>query len=297
MIKPPNLQQGDTIGIVSSARKISSQEIQPAIDILEGWGYKVHAGETIGAEHNQFAGGDELRTGDLQKMLDDENIKAILFAKGGYGTVRIVDQLNFEAFVKTPKWIIGYSDITVLHAHIHSNFQIPTIHASMASQLADIEEEARISLQKLLAGEEIEYSFNQHDLNREGNAQGIMVGGNLSLLHTLSGTSSEMDLTGKILFLEDLDEYLYHIDRMMMNLKRAGKLKDLAGLVVGGLTEMNDNDVPYGWSAEEIINHTIADYSYPVCFGFPAGHIKNNTAFILGSEIKLKVSGDGSVLS
>lgn len=300
MITPHYLQQGDTVGIIAPARKISIQEIQPAVAIFKKWGLKVVLSENLFKENHQFAGTDEERTADLQKMLDDTSIKAIFCARGGYGTLRIIDKINFTLFQKNPKWLIGFSDITVLHAHIHAQCGIETIHAAMpinfkclTSTLFKEGEEktsAIETLRKTLFGEKINYQISAHPLNRKGTAEGILVGGNLSLLYALQGSISALDTKNKILFIEDLDEYLYHIDRIMLSLKRAEKLKHLAGLIVGGMSEMKDNSIPFGKTAEEIIRETVNEFDYPVCFGFPAGHIEDNRAIILGRKIKLTVT-------
>lgn len=284
------LSIGDSIGIVSTARKITKNELLPAIKLLEEWGLKPVLGNSIGAEENQFAGTDNLRAADFQQMLDDPNIKAIWCARGGYGTVRIIDQLDFSKFKKSPKWIIGYSDITVLHSHIH-NFGIETIHANMCMEIGIKTEATRNSIKTVLFGEKHQVSFASElpTLNRNGIAKGKLVGGNLSLLYSLIGSPSAIDSSGKILFIEDLDEYLYHIDRMMINLKRSGMLQDLNGLIVGGMSDMRDNAIPFGKTAEEIVLDAVKEYNYPVCFNFPAGHIDDNRALIMGREVQLTV--------
>lgn len=287
MTSPPYLIKGDKIGIVASARKISREELKPSTDILTSWGLEVVLGKNLFNDNHQFSGTDNERAEDLQTMLDDTSIKAIISARGGYGTVRIIDLLRFDTFKKHPKWIIGYSDITVLHSHIHQ-LGIKTIHGTMPINFLK-NQEATETLRKTLFNEPFDYTFDSHPLNRKGTAQGELIGGNLSLLVALSGSSSEMDTKGKILFIEDLDEYLYHVDRMMMNLKRAGKLSELAGLIVGGMTEMKDNAIPFGKSAEEIIMDAVKDYQFPVCFNFPAGHCDRNLSLILGREVKMKV--------
>jgi muramoyltetrapeptide carboxypeptidase len=225
---------------------------------------------------------------DLQTMLNDPLIKAVISARGGYGTVRIVDKIDFSQFKKTPKWIVGYSDITVLHSHVN-NLKIETLHATMPVNFTK-NLEATESLRKALFGENLNYQIEAHPMNKKGGAQGIVVGGNLSLIYALTGSVSDIDTNGKILFIEDLDEYLYHIDRMMMNLKRSGKLSNLAGLIVGGMTDMKDNTIPFGKTAEEIIIDAVKEFNYPVCFNFPAGHVDKNMAIYLGREAKLKVA-------
>jgi muramoyltetrapeptide carboxypeptidase len=285
---PPFLKSGDAIGIVATARKVSLEEINPAISILEEWGLIPVIGKTIGLMENQFAGNDLERMEDLQRMLDDDNIKAIILARGGYGTVRIIDQLDFTDFIKHPKWICGFSDVTVLHSHINMNFNIATIHSPMCFNFPKAVE--LNTLKKALIGDELKYIIPSDELNIKGNAMGELIGGNLSILYSLVGSKSDINTDGKILFLEDLDEYLYHIDRMMMNLKRSGKLANLKGIIVGGMTDMKDNTIPFGKTAEEIILDAVKEYDYPVCFSFPAGHVGNNSALIMGGMVSLDVN-------
>jgi muramoyltetrapeptide carboxypeptidase len=292
MITPPYLKPGDKVAIIATARKVSFAEMEPAIAQLKSWGLKVLTGNFLTAEYNQFAGTDEERIADMQHMLDDAEVKAIFCARGGYGSVRIIDRLDFTHFMTSPKWIVGYSDITVFHSHINRNFGMETLHAIMpinfpheGGKTPSIE-----SLRKALFGEDIEYRFASHPLNRNGVVSGEVIGGNLSMLYSLSASASDIDTEGKILFIEDVDEYLYHIDRMMMNLKRSGKLSHLAGLVVGGLTGMNDNTIPYGLTPEKIIAEAVAECDYPVCFNFPAGHQDNNFALIMGRQAELSVA-------
>ena len=219
-------------------------------------------------EHHQYAGTDEQRIQGFQELLDNDAVKAIICARGGYGCVRIIDKLNFAGFEARPKWITGYSDLTVFHSHIHTNFGVETLHATMAIYVPTNTDDALGKLQKGLVGEKISYKVTTHELNRKGKARGIITGGNLSIVYALSGSVSDIDTRGKILFIEDLEEYLYHIDRMMMQLKRSGKLSNLAGLIVGGMNNMNDNAVPFGKSAYEIISEAVSGYNYPVCFNF-----------------------------
>lgn len=291
MITPQTLKNGDAVGIVSTARKITKEEVKPALQLLEKWGLRAVLGKTIGAEENQFAGSDGLRAEDFQQMLDDPEIKAIWCARGGYGTVRLVDWLDFSAFKKNPKWIIGYSDVTVLHSHIH-NLGFETFHAQMCLEIENKTPEARESIRKVLFGEAyiVEFIGNGAAINAGAqNIKGELIGGNLSVLYSLCGSASEMKTDGKILFIEDLDEMLYHLDRMMMNLKRSGFLKNLKALIVGGMTEMKDNKVYFGKTAEEIIVDLVREYNYPVILNFPAGHIGDNRALILGREVELKI--------
>lgn len=287
-IQPPYLKPGDTIGIVAPARKISAEELAPAIETLQSWGLKVKLGKNIYGIQNQFSGSDDQRRADFQSMLSDGDVKAILSARGGYGAVRIIDGLDFSAFTKNPKWVIGFSDITVFHSHIHTHYNIETLHAIMPVNFKkDIE--SLDLLRKALFGEEISYSIDAHPLNRKGESKGQLVGGNLSLIYALASTPSDINTDGKILFLEDIDEYLYHIDRMMMQLKRSGKLTKLKGLVIGGFSDMKDNVIPFGKNAEEIILDAVKEYNYPVCFGFPAGHRDKNYLLYLGREVDFSV--------
>lgn len=294
LIQPPFLKKGDKIAIIASARKISLEELQPAIEVFQSWGLEVVLGKNLFRAEHQFSGSDEERAEDLQAALNDDSVRAVISARGGYGTMRIIDKIDFAKFRSQPKWVIGYSDITVLHSHIH-NFGIETLHATMPINFM-VNAEAVESMRKILFGEKMIYHFEKHPLNRNGNAEAEIVGGNLSLLYALTGSSSSVHTKGKILFIEDLDEYLYHIDRMMVSLKRYGKLADLAGLVVGGMTEMKDNAIPFGKNAEEIILDAVKEYNYPVAFNFPAGHVDRNLAFVLGKVVKLEVGEKGSIL-
>ena len=288
MIQPRYLQKNDTVAIVSTARKITLEEIKPAIKLLESWNLNVVIGETIGLEENQFAGNDEERTTDFQKMLDNPKIKAIWCARGGYGTVKIIDKLDFTKFKKQPKWIIGYSDITVLHNHIH-NFGIETLHATMPLNVLKNSKQAIETLNKSLFGKLLTYEIPSYKENKTGIASGELIGGNLSVLYSLLGSKSTINTDGKILFIEDLDEYLYHIDRMLMNLKRNDYFKNLKGLIVGGMTDMHDNSIPFGKNAKEIILDVVSEFYFPVVFDFPAGHLDDNNALVLGREVRLEV--------
>jgi muramoyltetrapeptide carboxypeptidase len=293
---PDYLKEGDKIGIVASARKVTEQDMAPCINILESWELEVVLGENIYAAQDQYAGSDQMRTGDLQTMLDDSSIKGILFARGGYGSVRMVDLVDFYAFSQNPKWLIGYSDVTVFHSHMHALYDVETVHGPMAINFTE-NKEGIVALKQVLFGDAPAFEMDRHKKNREGIGQGMLVGGNLSLLYSLKGSISDIETAGRILFIEDLDEYLYHIDRMMMNLKRSGMLSNLQGLVIGGMTDMNDNDIPFGKTAEEIITDVVSDFDYPVCFNFPAGHIKGNMPLILGRQVKLSVSSNGGSIN
>lgn len=305
MNRPEYLIKGDQVALVSTARKISVEELKPAMDLLKSWGLKAVVGKTIGAEENQFAGSDALRVSDLQHQLDNPEIKAIWCARGGYGTVRIIDQLDFSNFNKRPKWIIGYSDVTVLHSHLH-NLGFKTIHAEMALEITKKTSMTRSTLRNALFGKShiIKYEI-QNTFFRQGIAKGQLVGGNLSVLYSLCGSPSAIDTKGKILFIEDLDEYLYHMDRMMQNLKRNGFFEQLSGLIVGGMNAMRDNtkafgfktDNPFGKTAREIVSETITGYNFPVCFDFPAGHMENNIALTMGKEVKMEVKDSSVILT
>lgn len=290
MVTPPSLKYGDKVGLVATARKISTTELAEGIALLKSWGLVPVLGKTIDAAADQYAGDDALRVKDFQEMLDNSDIKAIWCARGGYGTVRIIDQLDFYKFVKYPKWIVGYSDVTVLHSHLHKiGFQ--TIHGTMPVSVENNTAFAKASLKKALLGELPSIQVKTlHPSNRNGMAEGTLVGGNLSMLYSMCGSSSSLDTEGKILFIEDLDEYLYHVDRMIMNLKRNGMLDHLAGLIVGGMTKMHDNTIPFGKSAQEIILDAVGECDYPVVFDFPAGHLDDNRALILGAKARLEVS-------
>ena len=290
MIRPAYLKKGATVAIVSSARKISLKDLHPALELLKKWQLKVIVGKTIGASQDQFAGSDAERAHDFQNALDDPSVSAIWCARGGYGTVRIIDQLDFTQFLKDPKWIIGYSDITVLHSALHK-LNCESLHATMPINIAENSIDCTTSLKKALFGSTIDYVIPTHSFNRLGKAEGQMIGGNLSILYSLLGSSSAIDPRGKILFIEDLDEYLYHVDRMLMNFKRNHWFDGLAGLIIGGMTQMNDNDIPFGKNALEIVRDAIAAYDFPVVFNFPAGHVDDNRTLIMGRQTKLEVYG------
>jgi len=295
IISPPSLKTGDTIGLIAPARKISEEELNEAIEIIKSRGYRILKSPHLFASENQFAGSDVVRAADMQQMLENPEVKAIFAVRGGYGSVRMVDKIDFRPLLQHPKWLAGYSDFTVFHNHL-INIGLQSLHATMPLNFAGNTPEALDSLFDTLKGYELFYQWNVNPLNRKGKANGILVGGNLSVLYSLLGSRSFPDTSGKILFLEDLDEYLYHIDRMMMALKRAGVLENLAGLVVGGMTGMNDNTIPFGKTAEEIIRENVAEYSYPVSFGFPAGHFADNRTLIMGASVCLEVTEKASVL-
>lgn len=295
---PPYLQKGDTIGITAPAHKISGEDVEPAVNFLEKNGFKVKLADHLFASHHQYAGTDIERTEDFQAMIDDPAVKAILCARGGYGSVRIIDRLDFSGFKTRPKWICGYSDVTVFHSHIYRNYGISTLHCTMPVNFkteCSVEENAGSMIEALM-GKTLVYHTAPHPFNIKGKTEGKLIGGNLSILYSLLGSSSDIDTDNCILFLEDLDEYLYHIDRMMMNMKRTGKLDKLAGLVIGGMSQMHDNKIPYGSNAEEIITQYCSESDIPVCFGFPSGHESRNLALRLGQKAVLTVNETGELL-
>jgi muramoyltetrapeptide carboxypeptidase len=293
MIKiPPYLKKGDTIGITCPAGFMEKEKAKVCIETLQKWGLNVMVGKTLGSNSaNYFSGTDEERTNELQAMLDDKSIHAILCGRGGYGVGRIIDKIDFSGFKKNPKWIIGYSDITILHCHLFSKLKTASLHAPMASAFnEDIGSNKYIhSLQKALFGKKTAYPFNPYHLNKKGSVNGELVGGNLALFSHLIGSSSESDTKDKILFLEDIGEYIYNVDRMFYQLKRSGKLKDLAGLIVGQFSDMKDTDRPFGKSVYEVIDEIVKEYDYPVCYNFPVGHCKENFALKVGIEFSLTI--------
>ncbi|GAB2987411.1 LD-carboxypeptidase [Mucilaginibacter puniceus] len=288
-LAPPYLKKGDKVAITCPAKKLPAP-MTDAVKLLRSWGLEVILGDTLNASYHQFAGDDELRTKDLQRFIDDDSIKAIFAARGGYGTMRIIDRIDFSRFLQNPKWIIGFSDITVLHAHIYSNYNIQSIHGQMPINIPDASAKSLETLRKSLFGEELTYDVKLNPLNRTGEASGVLIGGNLSLLVAISGSASDMDYSGKILFIEDVGEYLYAIDRLIRTLDRAGKLKNLAGLIVGGFTGVKDNDIPFGQTVPEIIMEVVKNNNYPVCFDFPAGHIPDNRSLVLGAKLTLCIN-------
>ncbi len=300
MIKiPPYLKPGDTIGIVCPAGYMPFEKAQICIDTLHQWGYTTKIGTTLGGNsQTYFSGTDDERLADLQNMMDDKDVDAILCGRGGYGIGRIIDKVNFKRFAKHPKWLIGFSDVTVLHAHIYSNYKVSTLHSPMAAAFNDGGAETKyiLSLKETLEGKSSRYECDVHDFNKYGEAKGELVGGNLALLSHIIGTSSDIKTRGRILFIEDVGEYLYNIDRMMYQLKRSGKLKKLAGLIIGGFSDMKDTDRPFGKSVYEIIHDVVGDADYPVCFNFPVSHTQENYALKIGVRYKLKITRDSVTL-
>lgn len=304
-IIPTYLEKGDWIGITSPAGYITQDEIKPAILEIERWGYKVKVGDTIGRRDFIFGGTDEERLNDFQQMLNDPTLKAILAARGGYGSIRIVDRLKWDKFRQKPKWIIGFSDLTVIHSFLNRQFGIASIHSKMCNSFPEdwskaepVQIECIQSINKALSGEKMKYSAFPNANNRQGIAEGKLVGGNLKTLETMSATQSDLITVNKILFVEDTGEYLYSIDRMFWNLKRTGKLSNLKGLIIGGFKVRTDADTEdFGKTLEQIVLEKVKNYKYPVCFDFPVGHQKNNYALKCGMKHLLTVKEDGSTLA
>lgn len=299
-ITPAYLKKGDTIAITCPAGFITSEEIVPAIGKLTDWGFTVKVGTTVGKRDFTFGGTDDERRDDFQQMLDDKKVKAILCARGGYGTIRIIDGLDFKQLEQHPKWIIGFSDITVLHSHLNHNYGIASIHAKMCNSFPadwnlaeEVQKQSIESIFKCLTGEKMKYDFVPNAKNKTGIAMGTLVGGNLKTLESLAGSNSDLVTKNKILFVEDTGEYLYSIDRMFWNLKRTGKLTSLAGLIVGGFKiKPDDAGEEFGKSLEEIVLEKVKEYRYPVCFDFPVGHQKNNVALKCGIKHTLEVQSN-----
>ncbi|HRO41835.1 MAG TPA: LD-carboxypeptidase [Flavipsychrobacter sp.] len=289
---PPYLKKGATIGITCPAGYVSNERVAYAIDVLQLWGFRIKVGNTVGNEHFYFSGTDAERLVDLQMMLDDPGIDAILMGRGGYGVSRIVDEIDFTAFAKRPKWICGFSDITVLHNHINALLAIPTLHSPMCAAFKPetVNSDHIKNFFAALTGESLFYHTPPSEFNRTGISEGILTGGNLAILAHLTGSASEVNTDGKILFIEDIGEHLYHIDRLMLNLNRAGKLDRLKGLIVGSFTEIEDTERPFGQTVEEIISDKVKEYDYPVCFNFPCGHQEINYTLTLGMNHRMIVT-------
>jgi muramoyltetrapeptide carboxypeptidase len=298
MIIPPSLQPGDCIGITCPAGSVVLDEMEAMFSQLREWGYQLRIGETIGTSQGKFSASDDIRLRDLQQMLDDPTIKAILFGRGGYGVVRIIDRIDFTAFKNNPKWLLGYSDITCFHSHLNHHLQVASIHGHMGSAYRE-ENRDEFSTQQihhLLKGIPSVYNLPSHPMNRTGVREGMLAGGNLALLSDLVGTPSDIQTKGCILLIEDIGEYKYNIDRMMWQLLRAGKLENLSGLLVGGFTDTLDNEIPFGMSVEEIVWEKVRDFNYPVCFNYPAGHQAINYPLKMGGEYRLSITKDGGQL-
>ena len=277
---------------------MAPEKMERCIGVLQQWGFVVKKGKTLNNQYNYFSGTDEERLIDLQQMLDDENLKAIFCARGGYGLSRIIDDLNFDRFVDNPKWITGYSDISLLHAHIYSNFHIASLHAPMAAAFNEFDEDREYleSILSCLKGAKCHYEVPPHHLNKHGTAEGELIGGNLSMLAHLIGTDSDPDTANKILFLEDVGEYKYNIDRMLMQLRRAGKFAALSGLIIGSFTEIKDTTIAFGQHVEDLILDKVSEYDFPICFDFPVGHTGKNYALKVGVKHRLAVEKERIVL-
>lgn len=300
MIYPPSLKKNDLIGLTCPAGYMEAEKAATCISTLQSWGYGVMVGKTLGSKSKTyFSGTDEQRKNELQAMLDDENIKAIVFGRGGYGMGRIIDELDFKKFRKTPKWLIGFSDITVLHCHVLKKYGIVSMHAQMAAAYNDggAETVSVTSINKLLQGKKARYSIPPQPINHTGNCEGILVGGNLSLFVNMIGTPSAVNTKDCILFLEDIGELLYNTDRQLRQLKRSGQLKNLAGLIFGGFTEMKDTIRPFGKTMEEILQEIVGEYDYPVCYHFPVSHGKENVPLIVGGNYNLSIKKTGVILA
>ena len=289
---PPSLKKGDHIAIIATARKINEDLLISAEDILKGWGLIPVRSSNLLKQHHQFSGSDSERRSDLQWAMDEPHIKAVLCYRGGYGTVRILDGLNCQKLCENPKWFIGYSDVTALHQYLNTQAAMASIHGTMAINFTENTTNALNSLKSIIFDKSVDVSFNSNVNNRTGEVTAEVIGGNLSIIQSLNGSTYDIDTQGKILFIEDVDEYLYNIDRMMWSLKLNGKLEHLAGLIVGGMTQMNDNEEPFGHTPFDSILEKVKDYNYPVCLDFPSGHINDNRAIPLGVKLKLNVSND-----
>jgi muramoyltetrapeptide carboxypeptidase len=300
MKTPPPLQPGQTIGIVCPAGYMPAEKAANCISALQKWGYRVVAGKTLGGKSkNYFSGTDEERLMDLQEMLDNPQVHAILCGRGGYGTTRILDQINWKSFKKNPKWIVGFSDLTILHGFMHQQLQIASIHGPMAGAFNQDGGENRfiLSLKDTLEGKPTSYSASHHPFNTPGKAKGRLIGGNLCIMAHALGSNAAYCTDGKILFLEDVGEQFYNIDRMMLQLKRAGLFKRLKGLIVGGFTDNKDTERPFGQTAYAIINEHVREYKYPKCYGFPVSHERENVAIAIGCSYQMTVDADGIVLT
>ncbi len=286
---PPYLKKGDTVAILCTARKFFPEDAKPAIDLLESWGLKVKLGKTIGLDSCQLGGTDEERAADFQEQLDNDNIKAIWCARGGYGTVRIIDKIDFSKFKKHPKWVMGFSDVTVLHSHINT-LNVATLHSIMPFTVPKAPEEVKQTFKNALFGIKNSYTIPSKSYDKKGVAKGELVGGNLSIIYSLLGSKSSIDTKDKILFIEDLDEYLYHVDRMLQNMKRNDYFKNVKGIIVGSMRDMHDNEIPFGQNEVQLISEISKELNIPIAFEFCAGHQKDNRTLMLGSQVTFEVN-------
>jgi muramoyltetrapeptide carboxypeptidase len=298
MRRPEPLKAGDTIRIIAPAGRINPADLEFSMKVFAGWGLSVELGRNMFKSENMFSAGDAERLSDLQDAIDDKNVKAIICARGGYGTNRIIDKVDFSSFELTPKWLVGFSDITVLHSHIQRNFGIETIHGPMGKTInAESTEESVESLRRVLFGETVQLKINGDTRNIPGSAKGVLTGGNLSILYSLIGTPSEPDWEDRILFIEEIGEYHYHFDRMLVAMKRAGIFAKVKGLIVGHLTNMKDPEPGMQRMLSETILEHVSEFGFPVVFNFPAGHEKDNRALVMGREAEMVVGKDVVELS
>ncbi len=298
MIAPPPLQAGDTVAFASPARSIEPHQLDDAAALFERHGFRLRLDPEIFAVHHQFGGNDAHRAAHFNRLLSDPQVKAIVAARGGFGCNRTTDGVDFELLRKNPKWIVGYSDITHFHALIGQKTGLQSLHAPMGKEMGNITAQSEEAMINALTGRFPNYRFITHPLNREGAASGILIGGNLSVLYSLAASGMFPETNGRILFIEDVDEYLYHIDRMMISLKKAGIFSQIAGLVVGAFTDIHDHQVPFGLSIEEIIREHCADFDFPIAFGFEAGHQPQNLCLVMGRQTHLEVEPENdSVLN
>jgi muramoyltetrapeptide carboxypeptidase len=294
--KIPYLKQGDLISIVAPAKAIEPSLVMEAKSLLESKGFRVQVGEYCMGNYNYFAGTDEERASDFQEAIDNPDVRAIICARGGYGCIRILDLIKWNALIKNPKWIVGFSDITVIH-HRLSKFGLKSIHGTMPLNFAENTNEAIDSLIDALKGNPSNFILDGGEKNKVGHAKGKLIGGNLSIIYSLLGTSDQLSFENSILFIEDLSEQLYHVDRMFYALQKAGILDQIKGLIVGGFTEMKDTEIPFGSSIYDLILDHCEKKKIPVCFHFPAGHINDNRSLVLGSEVEFIVEKDKVMLN
>jgi muramoyltetrapeptide carboxypeptidase len=294
MIQPPHLKKGDKIAITCPAKSLKAP-MTDAIKLLESWGLEVVLGESVNSIFHQFAGTDEMRAADMQKFINDDSVKAIIAARGGYGCIRIVDEIDWSPLLVHPKWIIGFSDITVFHLQLQS-MGLQSLHAQMPVNIKESSKQGLETLRKALFGEGLNYEIEPYDNNKIGESQAEIIGGNVTLLTACLGARNDISYDGKILFIEDVNDYNYAIDRMLRTLDRAGKFKNLAGLIVGGFTDLKENDIPFGFTPYETIQEIVAKYDYPVCYNFPAGHLPDNRALIFGEKVSLSVKKEKATI-
>lgn len=296
---PKFLNQGDKIGLICTARGFTYEELKPALSLIEAWGYEAVIGNSVGKFDNQYGGTDKERANDLQSMINNPSIRAIWICRGGYGTIRILDKIDFSNLMNDPKWIIGYSDVTILHNYLNQFLGIASVHATMPINIPTNSKESLDTLKSIISGQKTSFNFDKKEINLrfEKPINGKLIGGNLSILYSLLGTKTGFDTHNKILFIEDVGEYLYHIDRMMISLKNANKHSTIKALLVGGMTDMNDNAVPFGKTPEQIISEHCEAYNFPVIFGVPSGHFEDNRALLLGEDCSIESENNSIKIS